>query len=275
MEYIHQNYDSVFKEAMTLFKDKALDFLGLTGVAPITEPLMTESVEIEIKIAFRDLSFGTQDNRGVHFEEEVDLSNDDMLRIGGYNLWLGRAYKKEFVTVIFVKNPTLITELKTEQMHFKPIIVQCSKIDADAMLADLKQDVADGKPINELKLVYLPLFHSVRLNPTELFKESAKLIMDLQADDNQKRKIYALSTILAGKVVDKTAIEAVLEEVKKMGNVIIEVAEAIGEKRKMEETAKKMLADNLKLSDIIKYTGIDVDRLGELRDAVHYDRATA
>ena len=61
INYIHQNYDPVFKEAMSLYKDKALDFLGLTDIAPITEPLQTESVEIEIKVAFRDWTFSTQD----------------------------------------------------------------------------------------------------------------------------------------------------------------------------------------------------------------------
>ena len=146
MEYIHQNYDSVFKEAMVLFKNKALDFLGLTDIPSITEPLRTESVEIEIKIAFRDLVFGTNDDRGINFENEVDLSDDDMARFGGYNLWLKRAYKREFITVIFVKNPTKIKELRTEQITFTPVIVQCSEIDADEMLNSLQKDIAEGSP---------------------------------------------------------------------------------------------------------------------------------
>ena len=44
MNKIHKNYDYVFKEALSLYKDKALDFLGLTNIAPITEPLRTETV---------------------------------------------------------------------------------------------------------------------------------------------------------------------------------------------------------------------------------------
>ena len=39
----------------------------------------------------------------------------------------------------------------------------------------------------------------------------------------------------------------------------------------MEETARKMLADNFKLSNIIKYTGIDVDRISKLRDTVRQE----
>ena len=271
MDAPHRNYDPVFKEALSLFKDKALDFLGLTDIAPITEPLRTESVEIEIKNAFSDLTFGTQDGLGLHLESEVDLSKDDMLRFGGYNLWLSRTYKREFITVIFLKNPSITTEVRTRQVHFMPTIVQCSNIDADEMLYGLQNDIANGKSINELKLVYLPLFRSIKFNPTELFEESTKLIKELQVDDDRKKKIYALSIVLAGKVVDAAALEAAKEEVLKMGNVIIEVVENWGKERQMEETARKMLTDNFKLSDIIKYTDIDIDRLDEIRKSMNME----
>jgi len=88
-----------------------------------------------------------------------------------------------------------------------------------------------------------------------------------------------LSTVLAGKVVDRAAIEAVLEEVKKMGNIILEVAESVGERRgrvsQKEETARKMLLDNLDVLDIIKYTGIDAERLKELRNVINDEPASA
>ena len=272
MTNIHKNYDSVFKEALSLFQNQALDFLGLTNIAPITEPLRTESVEIEIKTEFRDLTFGTKDGRGLHFEEEVDLSKNDLFRFSGYNSWLCRTYKREFITVVFVKNPSNITEVQTEQLHFKPIIVQCSKIDADAMLVKLKKDVAANKPINELEVVYLPLFRSVKLSSTELFKESVSIIKSLQIDDNRKRKIYALSIVLAGKIVDKATLAVVEEEVKKMGNVIIEYFEELGEKRgaerREEEIAKSMLDKGMDLLDIIEVTGLSVERIRKLRETI-------
>ena len=173
---VHKNYDSVFKEAMALFKDKTLDFLGLHGIAPITEPLGTENVQVEIRSEFLDLTFALQDGHGAHFEEEVELLRD----------------KREFITVIFVKEPTGIKEFRTEQLSFAPIIVQCSKIDADAMLKKLKKSVAGHEPINELELIYLPLFYSEKYSPTELFKESTTLIKEMQIEDNKKMKILAL-----------------------------------------------------------------------------------
>jgi len=42
MDIPSHNLDNVFKESLSLFKDKTLDFLGLTGIAPITEHLGAE-----------------------------------------------------------------------------------------------------------------------------------------------------------------------------------------------------------------------------------------
>jgi hypothetical protein len=265
---IHNNYDAVFKDAITLYKDKTLDFLGLHGIAQIQEPLRTESVQIEIKSEFLDLTFGTADGRGLHLEEETDLSKDDLLRFCSYNVGLSRTYKREFITVVFVKNPTTLAEVKSEQLHFKPIIVQCSKLDADAALKKLKDDIEAGNPVNELEMVYLPLFGSTVFNPTELFARSVKLVQAMQADDAHKQKILTLLFTLGGKTVDLDKLEEIAEEVKKMGNVIIEYFEEIGEKRGIErnseETARKMVAKGYDLLDIIEITGISAERLREI-----------
>ena len=278
MDIPHQSYDPVFKEAMTLFQDKALDFLGLTGIAPITKPLRTESVEIEIKVEFRDLTFGTQDGRGLHFENEVDLSQDDLLRFCSYNVGLSRVYKREFLTVVFVKNPTNLNEVSKAQLQFKPIIVQCSKFDADSNLDRLRKDIAGGRQINELEAIYLPLFHSSKHTPTELFVKSAGLIKAMQADDTQKRKMLALLVVLSGKVAERAELNALVEEVTKMGNVIIEFFEERGERRGIErtqeETAKRLVAMGLDSLDIMKATDISAERLSQIRKALRGELAT-
>ncbi len=43
-----QNYDLAFKEALTLFENKILDFLGL-DLPRITEVLVTEFAEVETR----------------------------------------------------------------------------------------------------------------------------------------------------------------------------------------------------------------------------------
>ena len=258
--------------------------MGITGIAPIGDSLNTETVEIELTWEFQDLAFSTQDGRGIHLEEEVDLSRDDLLRFCGYNISLNRIHKREFITVIFVKNSTNLTEIKTEQLHFKPIVIQCTTIDADAMLDRLKNNIASEKPINELEAVYLPLFSSAKFSPTELFLESAKLIRDMQTDDQHKRKISALLIAVAGKIVDSVQLDNLAEEVSVMGNVIIEYFEKRGiehgmergiergAERCQEEIAKNLLFMGMDALEIIKATDISAERLIEIRNNIGKDQ---
>jgi hypothetical protein len=78
--------------------------------------------------------------------------------------------------------------------------------------------------------------------------------------------------VLANKVVDKDQLNTALEEVLKMGNVILETVEEYGIKKGEEknrmEIVKKMLAENCDPLDIIRYTGISVEQLHEMREAV-------
>ena len=277
MNIPHSNYDLGFKEAITLFKDKTLDFLGIDELASIAEPLATESVNVEIKSLFRDLVFASKDKyRGFHFEEEVNLSLDDLWRFFDYNVSLYRIHERVFDTIIFVKEPTDLTGIDEGRLVFKPIIVQCSEIDADAMLAELKTDIADGKTINELKLVYLPLFRGT-LDANGLFLESAKLIRAMKAEDSVKQKVSALAILIAGKVVDEDVLDKVYKEVKMMysDNVILRVAENHGAAREKEETVRRMLAMGLDPLDIIAATGISAERLREMRESVRSERIPA
>ena len=63
MDIPHSNIDFVFKDSLSLFKNKTLDFLGLTGISPITDHLGAESVELDITWEFKDLAFATEDGR--------------------------------------------------------------------------------------------------------------------------------------------------------------------------------------------------------------------
>jgi hypothetical protein len=81
---------------------------------------------------------------------------------------------------------------------------------------------------------------------------------------------------MGGKIVEWDKLEKTIEEAKKMGNLIIEYCEEVGEKRgieigiergielKGEEDAKKMVAKGYDLLDIIEITGISAERLREI-----------
>ena len=153
--------------------------------------------------------------------------------------------------------------------------MQCSEIDADAILTRLKKAIANGKPINELEAIYLPLFRSQKFTPSELFTASVELIKAMQADDNHKRKVMTLLATLCGKIVNRAQVEAAMEEALKMGNVIFEYLEERGEQRNQEETAKRMIAKGYDSLEIVDLTGIDIERLREIRKGVCDDMVLA
>ena len=196
-----------------------------------------------------------------------------MFRFGGYNIGLSRTHKREFITVIFVKEPTNLTEVKTDQLHFKPVIVQCSDIDADAMLTRLETAISVGKAINELEAIYLPFFHSTKFTPTELFRASADVIKGMKAEYGHKQKTLALLITLAGKLVERTQLEALAKEVAAMGNIFIEYFEERGAEREKEKTARKMLSKGMDILDIIEVTGLTTEQVREVRDTVRGEAA--
>ena len=60
-----------------------------------------------------------------------------------------------------------------------------------------------------------------------------------------------------------------------MDNVFIEYFEGRGRMSEKEETARRMLDMGLDPLDIIKATGINAERLREIRESVHVDRVSA
>jgi len=222
LDEIWRNYDAVFKDAVTMFKDKSLGFFGLPDDVTITEPLKTETTEIIVKSEFADMTFRMSNRKGMHFESEVALSLEDLFRFCHYHIDLIRMYKCDFTTVIFVKEPHSIASLDYEMLQFKPIIINCGDYNADEILAKMKKQLVAGEALNELEAIYLPLFKSATYSPAELLTESIRLVNAAEMDDEQKLKISALMLVLSKKIVSAEKLESIWIELKMMRIKIFE-----------------------------------------------------
>ena len=158
----HHNKDKVLKESLTLFKDGSLEFLdsGLSG--KVTDILSTEMTETTTKKSYADNALKMSTNEGVHHEWEADVSEDDVMRFGSYNLDLSRMHKIPFTTVIITATKPTETEYINKSISFKPIIIDLSERDADKTLAEIDRKIKAGEhsSINELEIIYLPLYTS-------------------------------------------------------------------------------------------------------------------
>lgn len=122
----------------------------------------------------------------------------------------------------------------------------------------------------------MPLFRGT-LDANGLFLESAKLICGMKAESSLKQKVFALAILIAGKVVDHDILNRVYGEVKLMysDNVILQVAENHGGERRAEDIAKKMLAKNMDVLDVIEVTGLNTERIREIRESVSKEAVLA
>ena len=263
---IYRNYDAVFKDAMTLFKGKTLDFLGLGNFPEIEEVLGTEQAELSVISEFSELNFGLADGRGAHAEMEVDITKPDLYRFCSYNVHSSRTHKREFITVIFTLKTPAHTCIDTECLKFTPVIVDCSQKDADAGLEELKTKIRNGEPVNELSLIYLPLFKSKSLRPVELLKEAALLVRELNAEETMKQKILALMLVVSNKVVNADELEKIWKEHGKMMNLkIFDVVRKDGLEEGLERGAVNMLKKNYPAEEVASVMGISLEKVLSLK----------
>lgn len=98
VDMAYQNYDLVIKEALTLFEDKDLDFLGIK-TAKIVRAEPTELYKIETQHNFVDLLFLLEDGSLLHLEEEISVSETDLIRFAKTDLMLYDKKRTKIITV--------------------------------------------------------------------------------------------------------------------------------------------------------------------------------
>lgn len=235
-----QNYDAVFKDALTLFKDKTLDFLGIESGTVIKNVLSTEKKEILVESEFSDLTFEINRPYGIHMEFEKEVSFKDLLRFFGYSVDLWKRYGKEFVTVIVTSKKPSVSMINGKTLNFKPIIINMGERDADALINGIRDKINKGEQVNELDLIFLPLCKSETRNKTEILKDGLELVSTYVQSEISREKIGALMMLLSNKYVEKEQLELLWKEFSDMIKLkILEVAEEKGMEKGMEKGIEK------------------------------------
>ncbi|MCL1996012.1 MAG: hypothetical protein FWG63_07400 [Defluviitaleaceae bacterium] len=273
----HHNQDKVFKEALDLFLNKSLDFFGIEQI--LTEILSTETTETTTKKSFADNAFKTATNEGVHFESEADISEADLIRFCSSNIDLTRKHKLPFTTIILTPKRPKHTYYNKGSIKFMPKIIVLSELNADAVL----ENFHNGKPINELEMIYLPLYSSKTKTKAELLDAAIKIA----SVSKYKDKIFALQTLLMSTFMDRETLLEILEDnmFKLENNPAIEFFIQKGMERGREEGIQQgmergmqqgiaeaqrksiavMLKYNLPVEGIAKELGVNTEIVEEVR----------
>ena len=279
LKEIHNNYDSVFKEALMLYKNKTLDFLGL-DLAMIEEPLNTEMTEVKVNKNFTDMCFMLKDKTGLHAEWEADISVDDMLRFCSYNLNYLRMYKTNFTTVVFTNRKQHTSYFENEMISFTPVIINLGERDGDALLQKIKTQIENNETVNELELIYLPLYHSKYKNVAEMLEQVVELAPLISESREENEKIMIMSAVLTNKFIDEGDFSKIWEAIKMYVDdlLIIKFAKedakkegkaegkAEGKTEGKTEVVISMLKNGLDIETIAKYTELPIGEVEKIKD---------
>ena len=240
------NQDKVIKEALELFIGKSLDFFGINYTP--TEILDTEI--IETKKSFGDKAFATAEKMGLHFESEAKLSKDDIMRFCSYNIDLARKHKIPFTTIIITPKGSKHKSYEEGSINFNPIIIDLSTRNAEEVLKKAEK----GEHINELELIYLPLYNSKDKTKEELLEKAIDIVYNNKELD--KNKIFALQILLTSTLIDEDKLIKILEDnmFKLENNPAIDYFEGKGrregEEKNKFEVALKMIQKGFSIEEI-------------------------
>ena len=293
------NQDKVIKEALEIFKGKTLEFLDEKLDGEIVDVLSSEITETTTKKAYSENAYKLSTNEGLHVEWEAGISKDDLMRFASYNIDLSRKHKIPFVTVIVTAKPHGIKRYCNPSLTFTPRIINLKGRDADSALNQIEEKLSKGEPVNELQLIYLPLYSSKSgKTVAELLAQAMKLTPRVAKGVFELNKLQSLLVLLCGSIVKKEDMGKILEEnmFKIQGNSFLEILkertlEAMeqGHERGLEQgleqglekgleqglergleqgvanVAKKMIKRNDDFSLISELTGLSMQKLNELK----------
>ena len=167
------------------------------------------------------------------------------------------------------------SEHSVGMLKFEPHIVDCNAHDADDMLDALKRKVQNGEPVNELEIIYLPLFKSVKHSPEYLLQEAVILVRQLkEMDEDRKLKIVALALMVSNKFVDNEKLNKIWEVAKMMKLKILEVAEEIGREQGIEQGVDlstniiRDLLNNVSVNEVATRYHVTIERVMQLQSVL-------
>jgi len=193
------NYDFVFKDSFSLFKNDIGDFLKVE-LPGIVSYLETEFSEIETSTERMDLNFKLEDGSILHLEEEIEVSVDDLIRFASYDLKLYNRYRDRIRTIILcIKGyPAAEAAFNAGSLGYNTTVVNMSDKDGKEKMKELREKIEKGEEINYLELIFLPLMNSDQ-DIVKRVKETIELEDKLDADQKFKNNLAALTIVLCDK----------------------------------------------------------------------------
>ncbi|NJL60128.1 MAG: hypothetical protein HC887_11325 [Desulfobacteraceae bacterium] len=153
-----QNYDMIVKWLAEALRGETLDVIGVkTG--RIGDVFGFEVADISVRAGRVDVMARDDTGAYFHIEEQRDLSREDMYRFAAYHFLAAKQYAPKLTDIILASGEVYGDEkvIVTESGRYSPIVIDFSRRDGRKRLAEIRETVNSGQPVNLLELVFLPL----------------------------------------------------------------------------------------------------------------------
>ena len=185
--------DKVFKESLDLFKGRSLSFLDQELSDKVEDILSTEITQTTTKKSYADYALKLSGNKGLHSEWQAEVRMNDIMRFCTYNIDLARKHNIPFTTIIVTIKKPSVSVYESPSLRFSPIVVNLRERGAEEAIKRINDKLKKGQTINELELVYLPLYTSkTGKTMAELTGLALELTTKVSQDTTEQDKLKAL-----------------------------------------------------------------------------------
>jgi hypothetical protein len=206
----HENYDVTLKDSFNLFKDDALEFLGIDGALlseTTVSAALAEVVHLDGDVTFamvveKKKSKKRSKNKqfGIDIEMEAHLSSEDLRRFLAYNTIFMYKYGCEFKTYIITTSKPDAEKLDTSDVKFTPTVIKIFTWDGDKIFNDMVAKLEKGEKVNKLSLVYLPLTGG-KTAKLEKVKQALSLIPKVADNPALLKRLASLIFLVSNKIL--------------------------------------------------------------------------
>lgn len=233
LDITYQNYDNVFKNSFSIFKQGINDFLEI-DLPEIEGFIETEFAEIETADERLDLNFRLADGSILHLEEEADISRNDLIRFASYDLKLYKRYGDEIRTIVLCVNgfQDSLAGFDTNSLEYSTTVVDMSERDGDSKIEEISQKIEAGEEVNILELIFLPLMNSDK-KMSKRVKKAIDLEQEVNLPEIMQSKVVALTLVLSNKFLSEAEIEEIWRDYSMLK--VFKVAEEKGREKGRKE----------------------------------------
>ncbi len=202
-----------------------MDFLKIRLPA-ILEKTETTLSKIQVRQNTMDLIFRLEDGSLLHLEEEAGVSVSDLLRFAQTDLMLYHEKRQTIHTVILSihEMESCQRKLSMGSLEYQVIQVGLKGMDGDARMNQMVEDFREGRPINEIELLFIPLMRTEG-SRIGLLERVIDLVKRLDKTEEEKAHMIACALVLMGKELKKADYDRFKKEVSMVN--ILKYAEEI------------------------------------------------